>query len=267
MKLIELPIKEISIKNNVSRKRLSKDLNEMMGSFRQNGVINPPTVVRAKRGYTVVSGHRRYLAMKKLGWRSGPFLLQEKMSKDQAAFNNIAENVVRENPTLAEEGHGYHDLARTGLSADEIAKRVGINVERVKRCLSLWEGLPKQWHDKVVPELPRNKVSGKISYDTAHAIVQGRLTSAQRGELLKQAAGGASGVQIKRAVQDIKKSRKKNSKAKVSRKAVRASNYKNIVVAFLVKTQKAKALEKRTGKRVSVLFREAILKKYSDLLK
>ena len=60
----DIPIGEISVKANI-RKDYA-EIYELMESVKQHGLLQPITVYSAGDGYAVKTGHRRFMAYKRL---------------------------------------------------------------------------------------------------------------------------------------------------------------------------------------------------------
>ena len=60
----DIPIGDISVKMNVRGDYT--DIDELMESIKQHGLLQPITVYTVKDGYVVKSGHRRFMAYKRL---------------------------------------------------------------------------------------------------------------------------------------------------------------------------------------------------------
>ena len=178
MVLKELKVKDIKVVKNTSRmNRYDGDVSELMASIKSQGLINPITVKQVNGHYEVVSGHRRYAAIKKLGYETINAVVNKTLKTDvEADLNNLAENVIREDTTLQEEGAGYLSLKNAGLAEGEIAKRMGVPITRVNRCLKLWTQLPELLRTKISPNAGSNlRREGKVSYTVAHEIISNRL--------------------------------------------------------------------------------------------
>jgi ParB/RepB/Spo0J family partition protein len=136
-----------------------KALAELAGDIRLRGILQPLVVVpipqpeslagrdgapgddRANGGqsprFEIVAGHRRYLAARMACIESAPCMIHERNAEFIAAAK-LAENIMREDVTAAEEGwfflelveqHGWTEEAlcqKLGKSSDYIAERINL---------------------------------------------------------------------------------------------------------------------------------------------
>lgn len=79
-----------------------KALRELQDSIAAVGLINPITVLAHRKDFEIVSGHRRYLACKALGWRNIPCIVT-KVSDQDALLQRVHENLFRLDITPGEE--------------------------------------------------------------------------------------------------------------------------------------------------------------------
>ncbi len=256
-----IAVSKIKVVNNCSRQRGESDVADLMLSIRQNGLINPVNVAPNGNGFHLLSGHRRLAAYKKLKLKEIPAIVRHDLSKVQKQANNIAENVIRNAPSLQEEGHAYIELQKLGLSAGEIAANVGVKENRVVSCIDLWKSIPKGWRGRVITDGTRTKTKkGLVNYSTAHTIAQSRPRRAQAEQLMQAAADGASKAQIIAMVTNIKRKR-----VPVKKAIAAASNVKSIKVELILKRRAVARLERDTGSSVQSLFRKALKKQFKSL--
>jgi ParB family chromosome partitioning protein len=136
----ELPVAEIQPNPLQPRRQFSAEsLEELAGSLRQHGLLQPVVVTRAPGGgYHLIAGERRWRAARLAGLARIPAVLRETVGDvDQLALALI-ENLQREDLTPIEEARAYHHLrSELGLSQEEIAKRVGKDRSTVANALRL----------------------------------------------------------------------------------------------------------------------------------
>lgn len=108
---------------------------ELVDSIRASGV-HQPILVRPLPGdrvaetaravqYEIVAGERRYRASLEAGVPSIPAMIRA-LTDEQALEVMLVENVMRDDLTALEEAEGYdHLMQHTGLSADEVAAKIG----------------------------------------------------------------------------------------------------------------------------------------------
>jgi len=100
-------------------------LDELAGSIRENGFIQPLLVRRAGGGYQIVAGERRWRAAQKLGLATVPVVVRD-VPDDRLLELALVENIQREELSPLEEALAFqrlHDEFR--LTQEEVARKVG----------------------------------------------------------------------------------------------------------------------------------------------
>ena len=125
MALVEL-IKTADILPNPFQPRKEFDetgINELAASIRENGLIQPVTVRKAGERYELVTGERRLMACRSLGWTLIPALI---------------ENIQREDLNAIEEAEAYRTiLADGGMTQEQLADKLGKSQSAIANKLRL----------------------------------------------------------------------------------------------------------------------------------
>src|SRR5690606_38469734 len=105
-------------------------IDELAVSIRENGLIQPITVQRVpgQPGLQIVAGHRRYAAIRRLGWAKVPVVMRRDMLPDEELLAMLVENGQRAGLDPIEEALALDRLRRSGVSKGDIARRVGRSV-------------------------------------------------------------------------------------------------------------------------------------------
>jgi len=125
---------------NPRRAFLNAELEELVASLRERGIIQP-IVARPVQGaadvYEIIAGERRWRAAQRAGLHEVPVVIIE--ANDAEALQlAIIENVQRTDLNPLEEAEGYRALIEEfGNSQDEIAKIVGKSRSHVANTLRL----------------------------------------------------------------------------------------------------------------------------------
>ncbi|MGF1673115.1 MAG: ParB/RepB/Spo0J family partition protein [Rivularia sp. (in: cyanobacteria)] len=118
-----VPLKQIHIAATQPRRYFDpKALSELANSIKQHGILQPLLVrPRARTGYELVAGERRYRAAKECGLKDVPVVVRE-LSNEAAFQLALIENLQREDLNPVEETEGIlHLLAiRLGRVIEEI---------------------------------------------------------------------------------------------------------------------------------------------------
>lgn len=133
-----LPVDSISPNSYQPRHHFDENaLQELAGSIRENGIIQPVVVCRRGEGYMLVAGERRWRAARIAGLTEVPTVILALTEKEMLEFALI-ENLQRENLNPMEESRAYKALIDTfGLSQEEVADRVGKGRPTIANALRL----------------------------------------------------------------------------------------------------------------------------------
>jgi ParB family chromosome partitioning protein len=132
------------------------NLDDLVGSIRERGVLEPILVRRVPAGESsrdgealrIISGERRYRAAQQAGLFDIPVIEME-VTEQEALEIALIENLQRKDLTPFEEAEGYKALAeRYGYTHEEIADAVGKARTVVTESLSLL-GMPPRVRDAV----------------------------------------------------------------------------------------------------------------------
>ena len=112
-------------------------LQELVESIQQHGVIQPLIVRRVKGKLELIAGERRWRASTELGLETVPVI--ERTASDREVLEMaLIENLQREDLNPIEEGAGYARLVKEfGLKQDEIAASVGKSRATVANSIRL----------------------------------------------------------------------------------------------------------------------------------
>jgi len=169
------------------------DLNELAGSIKTHGVLQPILVRPIADGkYEIVAGERRWRAAQRAGLHSIPAVIRE-LNEVEVLEIAIVENVQRTDLNPIEEAQGFQALIdRFGRTQQEIADAVGKSrphIANMLRLLSLPDDLQEMVRD------------GRLSSGHARAI----LTAPDpRGLAQRAVAEGLNVREVERIAQQAK---------------------------------------------------------------
>ncbi len=125
-KVVAVNINKISSNPYQPRAEIAEEkIEELAQSIKANGLIQPVVVRRTGSGYQLVVGERRYLACRRLGWKTISASVKTLSDNDMATIA-LVENLQRENLNFIEEGMGYVSLIKKfNLTQEMLAKRLG----------------------------------------------------------------------------------------------------------------------------------------------
>jgi ParB family transcriptional regulator, chromosome partitioning protein len=162
--VMEVPINEIVPNPFQPRKTFDPNqLQELAGSIREHGVIQPLVVNKTDNGYELVVGERRFRASQLAGLERVPVIVKSGMH-DQAKLEvALIENIQRQELNPIEEAQAYDKLMRMfGLTQDKVAQKVGKSRPAIANTVRLLN-LPI--------EIQRGIIENRISEGHARAIL------------------------------------------------------------------------------------------------
>lgn len=104
MKIVLIKIEEIVPPEIRMRQNFDVEaLEQLKESLKNQGLINPITVKKLKKGYEIMAGDRRLEAAKQIGWTEIAAIIYASEGLDSEKVK-IAENIVREDVNVIDEG-------------------------------------------------------------------------------------------------------------------------------------------------------------------
>lgn len=114
-----------------------KELEELVVSIRESGIIQPIVARKVEGGYEIIAGERRWRAAQAAGLKEVPIIIREATDRD-VALVSVVENLQRADLNPIEEGVAYHNLMNSfGLSQEEVAEKVGKDRSTVANMVRL----------------------------------------------------------------------------------------------------------------------------------
>jgi len=146
-------------------------LDELMGSIRQHGIIQPLIVRKVNGQHELIAGERRWRASMELGLDTVPIRIREATDHEVLEMALI-ENIQRKDLDPIEEAQGYVRLAKEfNMKQETIAKSVGKSRAAVANAMRLTE-LDLSVQDNVA--------GGRLTVGHAKAILSLKSHDAQR---------------------------------------------------------------------------------------
>ena len=158
-----LKISQVEPNRNQPRKQFDKEsLQELAGSIKQYGIIQPIIVAKKDDYYEIIAGERRWRAAKMAGLKEVPVVIKEYSEKEIAEISLI-ENIQRENLNPIEEAKAYKSLIEEyDLTQEELSERISKSRTQITNTMRLLK-----LHDKVQKML----IDGSISAGHARALL------------------------------------------------------------------------------------------------
>ena len=187
-----------------------EELENLAGSIREHGVIQPLIVSPGKGGlYTLIAGERRLQAARKAGLKTVPVVIRH--ATDQQLLElALIENVQRADLNAIEEAEAYQHLAKEfKLSHETIAARVGKSRVAVTNTMRLLDASAA---------VKQALVDGRITEGHARALLALNTAKAQEA-LLSQVVNLDLSVRQTEALARKYSGQKPASKKKTSQSA------------------------------------------------
>ncbi len=190
---VMIKVSQIEPNREQPRKQFDEQsLEELAGSIRQYGVLQPLLVQKKGDHYEIIAGERRWRAAKLAKVKEVPVIIREYNSQEIMEISLI-ENIQREDLNPIEEAAAYQRLIdEFHLKHEEIAERVSksrASITNAMRLLKLdkrvqmmvAEGEISGGHARALLALE----DGELQYRTAEKILQHKLSVRETEKLVK----------------------------------------------------------------------------------
>lgn len=140
-RIIFIEVERIEAHPDNPRRSLG-DLTELVESIKKSGILQNLTVIphpEDSNKYRALIGHRRLGAAKEAGLTSVPCVVMEGLSHADQVAIMMAENVQRQNLTLAEEVQGIQLMLELGESVESISDKTGLGKSTIYKRRKLGE--------------------------------------------------------------------------------------------------------------------------------
>lgn len=129
-----------NIKPNSGQPRKTFDeekLQELASSIEEHGLIQPIVLRKAKNGYEIVAGERRWRAARLIGIKELPCIIRD-LTDEENMLLAIIENMQREDLNPIEEAEGISQMMNTyGLTQEQVSKSLGKSRPYIANSLRL----------------------------------------------------------------------------------------------------------------------------------
>jgi ParB family chromosome partitioning protein len=134
----ECPVEAIEANPYQPRQDISEsDLEDMVNSVREKGIVTPLLVSRTETGYQLIAGERRWRAAQKAGLARVPVVVRE-VTPYESLELALVENIHRKDLNAVEEALAYKRLLEEAeITQDSLAKRLGKDRSSITNLLRL----------------------------------------------------------------------------------------------------------------------------------
>ncbi len=147
--ILQIPTTQIKTNRYQPRVAFNQEkLNELIGSIKEKGVVQPVLVRRVETGYELIAGERRLRAAKALGLDNVPAIVKNVADVDMLELSLI-ENIQREELNPIEEAHAFQKfITDFNFTQDKIAKALSKDRSTIANTIRLLD-LPKKIQDHI----------------------------------------------------------------------------------------------------------------------
>jgi ParB family chromosome partitioning protein len=164
-----------SIRPNPFQPRREFNQEELKGlaeSIKSQGLLQPIILRKKIDGYEIVSGERRFRALRHLGHDKIPCIIKPKIADREMIEMALVENIQREDLNEIEQAVSFQRLMlECGLSHEELSRKVGKSRSAITNTLRLL---------KLPEELQQKLIRGEISMGHARALLSVESASGQK---------------------------------------------------------------------------------------
>lgn len=136
--LAAIPVDQVRPSPTNPRERLT-DIDWLAQSIAESNLLQPLVVqhIPGEAGYQIIAGHRRYAAVRKLGWAKVPCIIRRDMLPDEELMAMLVENGQRADLDPIEEARALLKLKQGGLPSAEVGRKIGRSASYVDSRLML----------------------------------------------------------------------------------------------------------------------------------
>jgi len=204
--VIDMDIESLTSNLFQPRKNFDKEkMEELKGSIKKHGIIQPIVVRKMANGYEIVAGERRLKAAKEIGLKKMPAIIKS-FNNEKSLEIALAENIQREDLNPVEQANAFKRLIdEFNLTQQELAEVTGKSRALVTNTIRLL---------KLNPEIQKNISEGKISFGHAKLLLSIEDEEVQRAVCDRIMANDLSVRDTERLIKNIGKVQKKKFEVK-----------------------------------------------------
>jgi len=204
--VIEMDIESLTPNLFQPRKNFDKEkMEELKGSIKKHGIIQPIVVRKMANGYEIVAGERRLKAAKEIGLKRIPAIIKT-FNNEKSLEIALVENIQREDLNPVEQANAFKRLIdEFNLTQQELAGVTGKSRALVTNTIRLL---------KLNPEIQKNISEGKISFGHAKLLLSIEDEEVQRAVCDRIIANDLSVRDTEHLTKNIEKVQKKQFKVK-----------------------------------------------------
>ena len=141
--LSKIIISKLNVRKNLEAGHEDSTLDDLAESIRENGLLNPITVIQKDDSYELVVGQRRFLACQKIGLDTIPAIIRDDISDIDGVTLSLIENVHRADMHPIDKARALQNLYDTYGTYQRVSKESGLSSPTIKRYVSLLKLAPE----------------------------------------------------------------------------------------------------------------------------
>lgn len=219
-----IQVSDLNTRRDLEAGTEDSSLDDLARSIAEKGLLSPVIVRKKGERYDLIVGQRRYLACRKLKWKTIPAMVSD-LTDDDATAVSLIENVHRAEMDPIDKAialeqllkHHHNDYKRvskeTGMSLPTIRRYVSLQQlpEQIKKKISTIEGpakvqmlerLVKTFHDKGEMITAYDKIKGFTQTVQVEILKQSGGSLSRVDELVEKAHEGVFKMHVCKGVQD-----------------------------------------------------------------
>jgi len=196
-----IEISDFNTRRDLEAGTEDSSMDDLARSIAEKGLLSPIIVRKRGEKYELIVGQRRYIACRKLGWKTIPAMVRSDLTDNDATAISLIENVHRAEMNPVDKANALKQLLQHhGNDYKKVSKETGIGLATIKRYVALLQ-LPEQLKQKIstmegpvkVQMLERlvKTFPDKGAMLTAYEKIAG-FTQTVQLEILKQSDGSLS---------------------------------------------------------------------------
>lgn len=203
--LLKVAIKRLKVRSQARKAFDVVSIAGLAGNIQEVGLQQPLNVIREADDYLVIDGERRLRACQSLGMDEVPVLVvEDALTIADILVTQLACNLQREDLTALDRAEAIRCLMEKGsLSADEVAKRLGLSAATVSKTLSVLK-LPEPIRDQVA--------SGDIPADAGYMLARVEEPAKQAALAAEVVAGKLSRDALARKLKRVRRAEEQSTK-------------------------------------------------------
>ena len=146
--LESIVVSELNTRKDLEAGTEDSSLDDLAFSIAEKGLLSPIVVIQKEDKYELIVGQRRFLACKKLGWKTIPSIVRTDLDDNSAVALSLIENVHRADMNPMDKARALKKLYERFQTYTKVSEETGLSPSTVSRYVSLLD-LPEEIQQSV----------------------------------------------------------------------------------------------------------------------